>query len=273
MYKDLESRREELEDMYYNKRLTTCEIGKIYGVNKSTISQNMKRMGFKMRQVGSDRANAKYSVDDRFFDCIDTQEKAYILGFFLADGHISKQGSLMFTIHKNDIDILKKINHELQSTYQIKIIKNNYADLVITSSLLVDSLKEIGFNHRKSYNFDFQKVLSNVPSYLYNHFIRGMFDGDGSIKYYKYDYMKKHQFHFGYTGLFDVVNFVCTYFNLHTKIVRETDLAYTCVSSCISDILRIKDILYYDAVIFMDRKFRTFNEIQHIAIKEFCNIL
>lgn len=34
-----------------------------------------------------------------------------------------------------------------------------------------------------------------------NHFIRGMFDGDGSIRYYKYGYQKSPRYHFGYTGL------------------------------------------------------------------------
>jgi hypothetical protein len=31
--------------------------------------------------------NAKYSVDDCFFKTIDTEQKAYILGFIYADGY------------------------------------------------------------------------------------------------------------------------------------------------------------------------------------------
>lgn len=82
-------------------------------------------MGYELRHVGEGRSNSKYDVNIHFFDIIDNEYKAYILGFILADGHISKQGNLMITLQSKDIDILDKINKAMESNYPIRLCKKN----------------------------------------------------------------------------------------------------------------------------------------------------
>ena len=258
-----------LVDLYYNQNLSTVEIGKYFGVNKSTISNNMNKMGYKLRHVGEERSNCVHYVDVHYFDVIDDEYKAYILGFILADGHISKSGNLMFTLKNDDIDILYKINACMDSNYQIKSTREKYSSLIISSKYLCGRLFDIGFNNRKTYGFDFEKVIENINPTLYHHFIRGMFDGDGSIRYYKYDYNKKHSFHFGYTGLYEVVHFIKDYFDIKTKDIKETNLVYTGTTKNIQKIMEIKNVLYKDAHIFMNRKYETFLEIEKIYEEEF----
>ena len=255
--------------MYYDKKMTVYQIAELYNVNGSTISSNMKRMGYKLRQVGDGRSNSKYTVDVRFFDSIDTEEKAYIIGFILADGHISKQGSLIITLHKRDIDILEKIRVAMKSDYPIKPEREKYVSLIISSKTLCDKLNFYGFNNRKTYGFDFDKLLTFIPNTLIPHFIRGMFDGDGCIAYYQYPYMKKHSFHFGFTGLLNVVEYVYKYLDLHTKLTKETDLVYTCTTKDVNHILNIKNVLYNNATIFLQRKYKVFSEIEKIYEREF----
>lgn len=270
MYLDWKKREHELVDMYYNQHLSTKDIAKKYNVAGVTISQNMRRMGYQLRHVGKERVNAKYKVNSNFFHKIETEEQAYVLGFFLTDGHLSKSGNLMFTLHQQDRDILEQINTALQSTYQIYPCRDKYVSLVITDQIITQDLRHMGFTNHKTFDTNIQDVIRFVDPSVMAHFIRGMFDGDGSIQYYKYPYIKKHQFHFGYTGLLNVVQFVYQFLNLHTQLTQETDVIYTCTTKCIADIIRIKSILYTDATIFCHRKYQIFQEIQNIYQQEFC---
>lgn len=75
----------ELYELYFIKKLSTSEIAKMFNVNKQTISQNLKKMGYQLRKVGKDRINNKYYVFEEFFEQINSEEKAYILGLILSD--------------------------------------------------------------------------------------------------------------------------------------------------------------------------------------------
>ena len=83
-------------------KISNGSVYKILNINK--IPLNRKRL---------------YSVDDDFFETINTIEKAYILGFIIADGHnnISKN-LLSIQLHPQDTDILEKINTAMGSTIQ-----------------------------------------------------------------------------------------------------------------------------------------------------------
>lgn len=111
---------------------------------------------------------------------------------------------------------------------------------------------------------DIEKIIKSIPINLERHFIRGMFDGDGSFRIYKYPYFKKHTYHLGYTGTNDVVMYVYKTFKLHTKIVKESDTCFTCVSSCRSDISKILDYLYEDANIYINRKYEMYIKFKNI---------
>lgn len=119
-------------------------------------------MGHSLRRVGKDRINNKYQVNETFFDNIDCEEKAYLLGLILSDGHVSKNGSLIFSFQKQDKDILEKMIKALESDYPIREDKK-YVHLTVSSKKLCDRLVELGFNHRKIYGFDFEKLRENIP--------------------------------------------------------------------------------------------------------------
>ena len=243
-------------DMYVNKKMRTGEIAKKYGCWTSTVSNHLKDWGFNLKR---ERHNATYTLDTHFFDSIDTEEKAYFVGLLLSDGHISKRNVIMLTM--KDLDIIQKYKDAIKTNKDIR--KDRYGNyyLNITSKSMCMRLREMGFHNRKSYEFDINKILQFIPNNLIHHFVRGMFDGDGSIRIYKYEYVKNPQYHLGYTGLYNVVSFVKKYLGLHTKTVKESDLTYTCVTACKEDILRIFELLYKDATVYIDRKYEIFNKI------------
>ena len=83
-----------------------------------TIYDIIKRNGIK--KVG----NKKYQVDDNYFNLIDTEEKAYWLGFLYADGYVrmkdSRSGQLKLKLSSKDRDHIILFNKCLSSNYPIK---------------------------------------------------------------------------------------------------------------------------------------------------------
>lgn len=127
-----------------------------------------------------------YTLNENYFDKINTKEKAYIIGFIYADGSIVKN-YLSITLNKKDVDVLKFIKKEL--SYSGPIYKKNYVRLTISSRKIVSNLNSIGIIQNKTYS---SKNLPLIPSKYFNDFLLGFFDGDGSIykssKKYIYDY-------------------------------------------------------------------------------------
>lgn len=263
--------KDNLYRLYVEKKLSTKQIGEIYDCYNTTILRWLKYFNIPLR---GNRTYAKYNVDIHFFDNIDTEEKAYILGYIFSDGHVAKNNNIMFGCDMNDEDVLIKIKRAMKSEHPIRNKFSSYghpiSTLMITCKELHDRLLELGFNNRKSYGMDFNRLLSNIPRSLLNHFTRGIFDGDGSIRVYKYNYLKKHQYHFGYTGIIDSVKFFDSMFNIGCKYYDETGkgLTYTIRSANKHTIYAAYHILYNDANIYMDRKKKTFDEFIKISVKE-----
>lgn len=145
----------------------------------------------------------KYKVNHGYFDKIDTEYKAYILGFIYADGSIiqpkgKRQMNLRIAIQEEDGYILEKFAKEAAGG-QIKIMNppaiqskgwKKRCIVSVVSDKLCSRLIELGCKIRKSeIGMDFPLL----ESHLYRHFIRGFLDGDGCInqKKVKYNYVRK----------------------------------------------------------------------------------
>lgn len=133
--------------------------------------------------------NRKYNLNQEYFDKIDTNEKAYILGFLAADGNIKNDGFIVrFLIHMQDIEILEFIKKELNYSGPIKIVRTKYRLLELNSTKLVKAVKNYGIEKRKTRTLQPPKNLDNK---FYNSFIRGYFDGDGCVALYNRATYKK----------------------------------------------------------------------------------
>ncbi len=134
--------------------------------------------------------NSKITNQD-YFDRIDTEHKAYWLGFLLADGNITsttrKQKSLNLELSIMDIEHVKKFAEIFCSnvhTYH-RINKktgksSSSAKCSITSSHLWNSVFEKGLSPNKSL-LPNVSIFNSVPEKFMKDFIRGVYDGDGGI--------------------------------------------------------------------------------------------
>ena len=125
----------------------------------------------------------KHKINQEYFHCINTEEKAYWLGFLYADGCVSKDKKYIYLdLHISDINHIKKFLKATDSDYPIKIHgeKSQYARVNIGSMKMAEMLISLGCIPQKSLKLKFpeRKIL---PENLIKHFVRGYFDGDGCL--------------------------------------------------------------------------------------------
>jgi len=79
----------------------------MYGVNNKPIAKVLEEMGISRNRALSTRI---YNVDEEFFDCIDTQDKAYIYGLLLSDGsNCPSKQTVHISLQEEDREILEKV--------------------------------------------------------------------------------------------------------------------------------------------------------------------
>src|SRR5260370_18347522 len=142
----------------------------------------LKQRGIEPR--GRSEAHRRYAVDEAFFDVIDTEEKAYWLGFLTADGTM-REKVVMLALQERDIDHLYKFRSSLRSknpvTLKEKTLKGKvyrWVQVSIGSTRLAPALKRLGVAERKSLTV---RPCEYVPDHLLSHYWRGGFACDGSI--------------------------------------------------------------------------------------------
>ena len=118
---------------------------------------------------------------NRELQVIDTQEKAYLLGLFYADGNVGlNQNQCRIELSINDKDLILHLKDLFPFFYihynqDTKIELGNYE-----KNLKLDLINN-GCLPRKSFENKDNLHLPNINESLIPHFIRGYFDGDGVV--------------------------------------------------------------------------------------------
>lgn len=212
----------------------------------------------------------KYNVNDNYFNKIDTEEKAYWLGFLMADGCIHQRSgqdriSLVLAIKdKNHLEKFKKslsfegpiIDYTKKSGLFIGLI---HSHIKITSQQLANDLTKIGCTPRKSLILEFPKLNET----LIHHFIRGYFDGDGSVFISKEKHWRNNKIspviHFRFSGTKTFLNAVDKQINLSGRLVQaKNSKVYELSYKRNKKAKLFYNYLYKNATIFLKRKKEVF---------------
>ena len=261
---------EEITKLYQEGK-TAKEISSLLGFKYSQPVYNyFKKMGWERIGKAGKRI---YGVNEDFFKCINTEEKAYILGFICADGHIERD-RLNITVSIKDKDILEKIRKAIQSNHPIKEVKrtNPYnktdrriltlVELMIGSVELVKPLFNMGLTTNKTYTLN-GDILKYVPKYLMRDFLRGYFDGDGNV-FFGRKYNSGYKYNINICGNEDfLLKSFQTYFPSNNKLYKDL-YSRQCYVWKISQRDKIKDFmyyLYYNSSISLQRKYNEFRKI------------
>lgn len=120
---------------------------------------------------------------------------AYVLGFWFADGYMRHEKSYRITFSSKDYDHLESIRKVIQTnTPLIQYKSHNKLEqnftLILYSKNLYQQLQNLGGLRRKSLVMKWP----TIPEIFLSDFLRGYFDGDGSVHLIKYKRTKdKHQ--------------------------------------------------------------------------------
>jgi len=206
----------------------------------------------------------KLSIDEFYFEEINTEDKAYFLGLLFADGCNTGKG-FYITLQERDGDIIQLLKEKLKFSGELRKIEKkkshyqNYISLCLHSPNISKCLTNLGCVKNKTVYGKFP----SIPKHLMHHFIRGYFDGDGSISI-----DKRNQLSFSIVGHTDIILKIKTIIeeecniNLHFKSPER----YKCDISIIASggNKKIKEIFYFlykDANIFIKRKHNKFLNI------------
>lgn len=208
---------------------TLKQIAIHYNTYYQNIQCFIKNRNVKLIQWPKNR-----SIVHDFFSNINSEIKAYLLGFFIADGCVYDKGRIGICISKKDEDIINLYKSYIapesyiKETLNTKGAINRKPQLMwrISSTQIIKDLELMGIKPRKTY-YNLELPLIN-PDYV-KHMIRGIFDGDGCISVSLKPKVRAN------------ITFVCT-----SKILLETialNLPVKCFINC--RISKSKMDLYY----------------------------
>lgn len=221
---------------------------------------------------------SKYNYNKDYFSIIDTEEKAYWLGFLYADGCITRfyrneklrSMSLELCLCKKDKEHLNKFLTCLDSNVPIKerISKINGKQyksyrVVINCTKLCYDLINLGCTPQKTYTIKFP-TYDIVPKKYIRDFLRGFFDGDGCICITEIN--NKPHIVTNFSGMSDMLKSISD-FLISEKILRvvpkihnderreKTYNMYFYGSDSNKEFL---DYIYKDSIIYLDRKYNAY---------------
>lgn len=160
---------------------SATELSKELNISTDTISTFWHREGLR------GKSSRVYQYNEQYFHIIDSADKAYWIGFLAADGCIhrtkdSRQDMIIIVLEDSDTELLEKLNCCLQCNKPLRhFIKPNgktYVRFEISSDIMSKDLAQYGIVPQKTYKYIFP---DNINKEYYRDFIRGFFDGDGTI--------------------------------------------------------------------------------------------
>jgi hypothetical protein len=132
-----------------------------------------------LTKQGADNYNFKYVKDESFFENIDSELKAYLLGWVAGDGCIKKDG-LYLSVHEKDVEIVDLFRNTISPN-----CRKFYRDYDHTVNIIINSVKIVA-SLCKHLKVDVGKKshkisLPDISNELLIHFIRGLIDSDGWV--------------------------------------------------------------------------------------------
>lgn len=269
-----------VEEMYreYLNGSSQLELSRKYN---TSAEYHFKKGNFKVRTTSESvvmRRSGRMKLNYNF-KSIDNEQEAYIVGFFMADGWVGKN-QLGMRLKESDVDILDKISNYFGELVKLRHEDNSYKFIVSSQTACLNA-KKLGILSSKTNK---KTIIPPMDENLLRHFIRGYFDGDGTIficnsrgdQYFKgnicsprVEILEQIQSIFLSNGIF------CT-INKESRIgrtMRVPNENKTCV--CKMDMYRLFfrkkhaikklfEYLYIDSTIFLQRKFNVFNDNKHL---------
>ena len=197
----------------YNEHHSTTKIADMFKTSPETIRNVLRKNGQKVLSI-EELKKIDYPRNSNYFQTIDSPDKAYWLGFLYADGYIGRGSEIRIGLSSKDEAHLKKLldaigatNSKIHHSEKITLDKVFYQSYIsIRDKKMCEDLRDKGCVNKKSLilTFPMEKISKN----LYSHFVRGYFDGDGSIHFTQCGQAKKPNYRISFYGTKDMLEHI-----------------------------------------------------------------
>ena len=252
---------------------TRSEIAKIFKVHEATITNWLKKFKINVK----DYTEFRLSYNVHVFDTIDSEEKAYWLGFLYADGCVLYNNTtstrnyyhVRIALKSTDIEHLRKFKDFLQDNRDDSIIhirtENKNGKIYescrysVSNKHLAESLVNLGCTPRKSLTLTFPDIKKfNNPDLIFD-FIRGYCDGDGCLSYYT----KRGKTYpsINIVGTYDFLSGITKYIPQFKKVYKKRGENVFQLDTRNKLAREVANKLYGHATIYLDRKYERFKAL------------
>lgn len=240
---------------------TGKQISEILNINYTTVHHKLRKLNLNLPNYHNE-----LKFNNRVFDSIDNEEKAYWLGFLYADGSVSATiNSVELSLKGEDKEHLEKFRSFLNSKNSVKLGTSKCGDKLYSRCRFTardkyfhDRLIELGCVPNKSLILKFPNTSIFTSQDLIPHFIRGYVDGDGCLTYTKtgrlvVEIVGTKEF---------LTTIISNYPNIFTSVLYKDKRhlkSNTYFISCACDKAdQFASMLYDNATIYLNRKYNRF---------------
>lgn len=234
-------------------------------VSRRSVSRVLKESG-----INTCLKN-RYTLSEDFFETIDSEEKAYWLGFIYADGYVGDDRFNNLVLSSIDKEHIVKFKETIKFTGQLRVGSGGYPgsgeNLIInfSSAKMTSDLRNKGLYPGKSTTME---SFPELEDFLIRHFIRGYFDGDGSVyssRNTSYHKGKMYEYQIPTVSIIGTKPFIeelsnHLVFKNRIRKSKSKNMVYLEYSKK-EDIPNIFQYLYNDSTVYMERKFNKFKEL------------
>lgn len=232
------------------KKISIAKSAKILNVHRSTILKRLRKLKIKVPNYHN-----ICKFNHRIFNEINTEEKAYWLGFIFADGCIySNSYGFELSLSLKDENHLKKFADFMDFPERFK--KDSYrCRFIVTNKHLWNVLNSYGCTPRKSLTLKFPDIKIFKSPELISHFIRGYFDGDGCMSLTRNDRLVCQVL--GTKEFLEGIQNYTEMIRTFHKNKKHTGNTYSYAYSH-TPAIKFAEYLYKDSNIYLERKFNKY---------------
>lgn len=232
------------------------QVAKTIGNSHSTLLKFLKNHNY-------DTKKKMYDVDLNFFKKIDSEAKAWTLGWIYSDGNVM-HNCWRIAIQNSDIDALEKIkkliNYSGPIRHNINKANTLMSELYVGRKEMVRDLINLGCPPKKSLIIKFP-TEDIIPNNLLHHYVRGIWDGDGSLGDNYCSITGSYNFIHGLVKILP-----CTYSSLYQsnscKKRKQDPLksSWEVRMSRQAEMYKFLTWIYQDSTYYLDRKYQKYQD-------------
>lgn len=251
--------------MYFNK-YPFSDISNTLKISDRGVRRVLQEHGIQTRRKN------RYIIRSNYFDVIDNEVQAYILGFLLADGFVGDPAynNIVVSVAEKDIALLQRISDELVITgISPRQSEDGCYVLNFSDEHMATTLRDFyGFTNNKS--IDLQSIFANIPECFKKDVLRGYFDGDGGVytRASKSSFKKEDGTVSIYEYKYKGISICCTpcvareiqlFLNMGTIVQTQNSkvVVYYNITKQ-QDIQTFFELIYQNATIYLERKYNNF---------------